>query len=478
VHVPRQLYIDGSWRDAADGSTFPVVDPATEEVVAEVPSATPQDVDDAVDAAERAFAGWRTTDVWTRSAHLRKVATWLREHTDELAAVATEEQGKPLAQAAGELAATADQFDWYADEARRIYGRLVDGHATDHRLLVRREPIGPVAAFAPGNFPFLLPARKLAAALAAGCTVVLKPAEATPRCAFLLGAACEAAGLPRGTVNILTGDPVAISERLVAAPAIRKVSLTGSVPVGRQIAMQAAERLVPVSLELGGHSPVLVLDDVAAEDVGRTAAEGKFRNAGQVCIAASRFLVLESVAERFVDAFVDRTRALEVGDGRTPGVEMGPLEAPARIHTTESLLEDALAGGAELVCGGGRPDGYDRGYFFEPTVLTGVTDAMAVMRTEPFGPIAPITTCASWEEAVDIANAVPYGLAGFVFTRDLRAAFEVSEALEVGMVGVNHLTVATAEAPFGGVKSSGMGREGGSEGIDAYTVTKYINMKL
>ena len=478
MRTPELMFIDGRWAPASDGSTFPVVDPATEAEVAQVPSATDTDVDRAVAAAVEGFDAWRSTDAWSRSAALRRVGTWLRTHAAEIAAVMTEEQGKPLAQAAAEVGASADQFDWYADETRRIYGRVIEGHSTGNRLLVRRDPLGPVAAFAPGNFPLLLPSRKVAAALAAGCSVVLKPAEATPRTAFLLAAACESAGLPPGALNVVTGDPRRISARLIDAPAIRKVSLTGSVPVGIEVATRAAARLLPVSLELGGHAPVLVFDDVDAEEVGRAAAEGKFRNGGQVCIAASRFLVHEAVHDTFVRAFAERTRTLKIGDGRDEGVEVGPLEARARVENTQALIDDALAAGAELVCGGGPPQDRDRGYFFEPTVVTGATATMQVMRTEPFGPIAPIARFETMAEAIVEANSSPYGLAGFVFTDRLRTAFEVSEALEVGMVGVNHLTVATAEAPFGGVKDSGFGREGGTEGIDAYTTVKYINMKL
>ena len=478
LSIPDQLYIAGEWQPSADGRTFPVVDPATESEVATVPLATEADVDRAVAAAEQGFEVWRATDAWTRSALLREMATWLRSNVAAIAAVMTEEQGKPLDQAAAEVGASADQFDWYADETRRIYGRFVDGHDTSHRLFVRREPIGPVAAFAPGNFPLLLPSRKVAAALAAGCSIVLKPAEATPRTALLLAAAGAAAGLPAGALNVVTGDPERISARLVDAPAIRKVSLTGSVRVGREVAIRAATRLLPISLELGGHSPVLVFDDVDAVTVGRLAAEGKFRNGGQVCIAASRFLVHDAVHDTFVAAFVDRSRALRVGDGRDEGVDMGPLEARARVVNTEALIEEALGAGARLVCGGGPPEGRERGYFFAPTVMTGVTPDMQVMRTEPFGPIAPIARFETMDEAIAEANAVPYGLAGFVFTRQLKTAFEAAEALEVGMVGVNHLTVATAEAPFGGVKDSGSGREGGTEGIDAYTTVKYVNVKL
>lgn len=478
MHIPDRMYIAGRWVEAGDGATMEVIDPATEGVVAHVPVATADDIEAALAAAADGYEQWRRVDAWTRSRTLRRVAEWLLGHREQVARVITEEQGKPLGQAEAEVTATADQFDWYADEARRIYGRTVDGHSTGNRILVRREPVGPVAAFAPSNFPLLLPARKVAPALAAGCSVVVKPAETTPRTAYLMALAAAEAGLPAGALNIVTGDPVRISTQLVESPVIRKISLTGSVPVGQKVLEMAARGVKQVSMELGGHAPVLVLDDADPEVVAQVTAQGKFRNAGQVCIAASRFLVHESVEEPFAESFANRTAALTLGDGRRQGVDIGPLESQRRVASTEQLVADAVERGAKIAHGGRRPPGFDRGFWFEPTVLRGVDSSMAVMRDEPFGPIAPITTYATLEEAIAEANATPFGLAGFIFTRDLRRAFEVSEALEVGMVGVNNLTIATAEAPFGGVKQSGFGREGGTEGVDSYTNVKYINMAL
>jgi succinate-semialdehyde dehydrogenase / glutarate-semialdehyde dehydrogenase len=346
------------------------------------------------------------------------------------------------------------------------------------RISVIREPIGPVAAFAPWNFPSLLPARKIAPALAAGCSVIMMPAIESPLSALLFAEAAQRAGLPDGVLTMLTGEPPRLSQRLIASPVIRKISLTGSVPVGIALNVQAAHGLKAVSMELGGHAPVVVFPDADIEAAARAAALGKYRNAGQVCISASRFLVHESVIGPFTDAFVDQARRVRVGPGTDRETDMGPLGSAKRLAAVEGLVADAVAKGATIAYGGHRPDEFQAGFFFTPTVLTGVTQDMEVMTEEPFGPVAPITGFSTFDEAITQANSTVYGLAGFVYTRDLALAYRASEALEVGMVGVNHLTIATAEAPFGGVKYSGFGREGGTEGVAAYTHAKYINMLL
>ncbi len=476
--VPAGLFIDGRWRAASDGATITVQDPATESVIAEVPDATDSDVDEALASAARGFAQWRSVGAWERSAVLRRIAAIVRDEVDRYAAVMTAEQGKPLAQSRAEVLSSVDQFDWYADEARRIYGRTVSGHQTDMRISVIREPIGPVAAFAPWNFPSLLPARKIAPALAVGCSVIVMPAIEAPLSALLFAEAGARAGLPDGVLTMLTGEPPRIAQRLIASPIIRKISLTGSVPVGMALNQQAAGLLKSVSMELGGHSPVLVFPDADIEAAARAAALGKYRNAGQVCISASRFLVHNSVVDRFTEAFINQTRQLRLGPGTDPDTDMGPLGSAKRLAAVEALVADAVTKGATLAYGGQRPDEFQAGFFFAPTVLTGVTQDMDVMIEEPFGPIAPITPFADFDTAIELANSTVYGLAGFVYTRDLALAYRASEALEVGMVGVNHLTIATAEAPFGGVKYSGFGREGGTEGVESYTHAKYINMLL
>jgi succinate-semialdehyde dehydrogenase/glutarate-semialdehyde dehydrogenase len=369
-------------------------------------------------------------------------------------------------------------YDWYADEARRVYGRIIDGHSRAHRLLVMRQAIGPVAAFSPWNFPLLLSSRKVAPALAAGCSVILKPAIEAPRTNMCLAQICQDAGIPPGVVNVVTGDSSQISRHLITSPEIRKVSLTGSVQVGQQILKLCAEQVKAVSMELGGHSPVLVFEDADIEGAAEVCARGKFRNNGQVCIAASRFYVQESVFERFVGKFKEVTESLRVGNGKDPATDVGPLANPRRLEATEALVRDAVSKGAVVVCGGRRPEASDRGFFYRPTVLAEVNDSMNIMHEEPFCPVAPITTFTDLEEGLAKANATDFGLAGYVFTKNTRTAFLASEGLDTGMVGVNNLVIAAAEIPFGGVKKSGFGREGGSEGIESYTVTKYINILL
>ena len=479
MSVSNQLYIDGQWTDSSTGQRRDIVNPATEEIIDSVPAATDEDLARALSAAERGWRQWREVDAWSRSARLRQIAELVRQRTDQIAGVLTEEQGKPIAEAKGEVAAAADQFDWYADEARRIYGRLVDGHSRAHRLLVMRQPIGPVAAFAPWNFPVLLSARKLAPAIAAGCSIIVKPPIEAPRSVLCLAAACHDGGLPAGVANFVTGDSAHISRQLIASDVIRKVSLTGSVPVGRQILRLCAEGIKPASMELGGHSPVLVFEDADVDQAAEICARGKFRNNGQVCIAVSRLYVQESVLEQFTARFVAVTQSLRLGDGRDPQTDIGPLANQRRLEATEALVADAASKGATICCGGQRAGSFARGFFYEPTVLTGVDASMAVMTEEPFGPVAPITSFRDLEDGLAKANSTPFGLAWrYLFTTNTRTAFLASEGLDVGMIGVNHLVIATAELPFGGIKQSGYGREGGSEGIESYTVTKFVNLRL
>lgn len=478
MQVPNQLYIDGEWMESSDGGRRDVVDPATEEAVDSVPVATEQDLDLALESADRAWRQWRETDVWTRSSVLRRVAGLLRDRADATADVLTGEQGKTLAEARAEILGTADVFDWYADEARRIYGRVIDGHSRAHRLMVIRQSVGPVAAFSPWNFPALLASRKIAPALAAGCSIIVKPAIEAPRTVLCVAAVCADAGLPPGVLNVVTGDSARISRHLISSDRIRKVSLTGSVPVGREILRLCADEVKAVSMELGGHSPVLVFEDADVDQAAETCARGKFRNNGQVCIAASRFFVQEAVYEPFVKRFREVTESLRVGNGREPGVDIGPLANLRRLEATEGLVRDAVDRGARLVCGGSRDTSFSRGFFYRPTVLTDVDGSMKVMNEEPFCPVAPIAAFSDLDDGLAKANATEFGLAGYVFTRNTRTAFLASEGLEAGMVGVNNLVIAAAEIPFGGIKKSGFGREGGSEGIEGYTVTKYVNILL
>lgn len=476
--LPTGLLIDGEWRSSSDKKTIEVIDPATEVPFAALAVATDKDVGHALAAARRGWDVWRQVDAWTRSAILRRVAALLHAWAPQLATVLTSEQGKPLAEARSEILAAADQFDWYADEARRCYGRTFEGHTRNQRILVRREPVGPVAAFSTWNFPALLPSRKIAPALAAGCSVVAVPAEESPFTAALILQACIEAGVPPGVVGMVTGNAAAISEQVIRSEVIRKISLTGSIPVGRTLLRAAAERIVPATMELGGHAPVLVFPDVDVETIAHQCVKAKFRNAGQVCASPSRFYVHQSIEQDFIDNFARATDDLVVGDGRDEHTDVGPLANERRLVAVEGLVADALQRGARLVRGGGRCQGFDRGYYFEPTVLARTTSTMQLMDEEPFGPIAPIASFASVEDALREANRTPFGLSAYVFTNDLRTAILVAEGLEAGMVGVNTLLIATAEAPFGGIKQSGYGREGGSEGLESYTTTKYVTLAL
>ncbi|WP_142848634.1 NAD-dependent succinate-semialdehyde dehydrogenase [Telmatospirillum sp. J64-1] len=472
------LHIKGEWRAAKDGATRPVTDPARESELGHIPAAGPADLDDALVAAETGFHVWRRTSPWERSAVLHRAAALIRERTEDIAALMSAETGKPLAEARGETGAAADQFEWYAEEAKRIYGQTIEGRSPDSRMMVKYEPVGVVAAFSAWNFPALLPARKMAAALAAGCSVILKPAGETPGSAMALVQALADAGLPDGVMNLVTGNSDMIARHLIASPIVRKVSLTGSVPVGREMLRLCVDDFKKVSMELGGHAPVLVFEDADPVAAATAAATAKFRNCGQVCISPSRFYVHESIAEPFTETFANYAKGLKIGRGLDAGVQIGPMANPRGLQNALNLIEDAKSRGARVVTGGGRPPGINSGYFIEPTVLADVPDEARIMNDEPFAPVAPITKFRSFDEVIKRANSTPFGLAGYVFTNSLRTATLASEALEVGMVGVNEMLLASAEMPFGGIKHSGMGREGGSLGIKEYLEPKFVKMKI
>ncbi|HVU51185.1 MAG TPA: NAD-dependent succinate-semialdehyde dehydrogenase [Polyangia bacterium] len=472
------LYIDGQWTPAKDGGTREVIDPATEESLGTIPVAGAADLDAALAAARRGFEAWRRQSPWDRSKVLRRAADLVRERTESIARVMSAESGKPLAESRAELAGAADQFDWYADETRRLYGYTIEGRTADVRMQVRWEPVGVVAAFTAWNFPAVLPARKIAAALGAGCSIILKPAEEAPGSCMALAQACHDAGLVAGALNIVTGEPAAISEHLVRSPIVRKVSLTGSVPVGKRLLALAAEGVKRVTMELGGHAPVLVFDDADLEKAVDTCARTKFRNCGQVCISPTRFYVQERIYAPFAEAFAKIARGLKIGPGLEEGTQVGPMANARGLGRVQALVDDARGRGARVLTGGGRPAGFERGYYYEPTVLGDVPDDAKIMVDEPFGPLAPLTRFSTLDEVVARANALPYGLAGYVFSSSLRTATLASEALEVGMVGVNEMLLAAAEAPFGGVKESGMGREGGALGVRDYLEPKLIKTRL
>lgn len=473
-----QLYIDGAWTPAANGATKRVHDPATEDEIGTIPEAGVEDLDRALAAAERGLAVWRQTGTWERAAKLRKVADLIRERLDRIATVMSIETGKPLAEAKGETNGAADQFEWYSEETKRIYGQVIGSRTADSRLAVIYQPVGVVAAFSAWNFPALLPARKIAAALAAGCSIIIKPAGEAPGSCALLVEACADAGIPAGVVNYVTGNSGMIAKHLISSPVVRKVSVTGSVPVGKQILHLAADGVKKVSMELGGHGPVIVFDDYDAEKAAEVCAATKFRNCGQVCISPTRFYVHENSYEAFSAKFAEVARSIKVGAGLDEGVQMGPMASARGLDTIKTMVADAVDRGADVLAGGQAPKEFNRGYFFEPTVLGRVPDDALIMNEEPFGPVAPLATFTDYDEVMSRANSLPFGLAGYVFTRDLGNATRASEDLEVGMVGVNEMLLATAEAPFGGIKESGMGREGGSLGIHDYLEPKYVKMKL
>ena len=467
------LYIDGEFIQAAGRREQDVVNPATGLAFARLPHATTEDLDRALAAASKAFQSWRFSSPLERSKILRRVAELIRERAPAIARNITLDQGKPLAEALQEVVTCAEHAEWHAEECRRIYGRVVPPRAETVRQLVIREPVGVCAAFTPWNFPFNQALRKAVAALGAGCTLVLKGPEDSPSAVVALARIFHDAGLPAGCFNVVWGVPADISRHLIASPIVRKISFTGSTAVGKSLAALAGAQMKRMTLELGGHSPVLVFEDAEVEAAARFLARTKTRNAGQVCMAPSRFFVHEKAYDRFIDAFAGVYAGLKVGDGLAQDTQMGPLAHLRRVDAMESLVADARARGAAVLCGGERPAG--EGYFFPPTIVAGMPDDARLMTEEPFGPVVPVTRFRSTDEALARANALPYGLASYVFTNSLATAHHVSNRLEAGMVSINHFGLALAETPLGGVKESGMGSEGGTETFDGYLATKFVS---
>ncbi|RFU47602.1 NAD-dependent succinate-semialdehyde dehydrogenase [Paraburkholderia sp. DHOC27] len=472
------LFIDGEWRGARSGATMPVLNPFDGAPLGEIPSASSADLDDALAALQRGFRVWRAVSGWDRAALLRRMADEIRRRAEDGARRMTLETGKPLAESKGEFNAMADQFDWYAGEACRVFGHTLDGRDAASRLQVRFDPVGPVAAFTAWNFPGLLPARKIAPALAAGCSIVIKPSEEAPSATYVIVEAAQAAGLPSGILNVVTGDPPAISTHLIASSIIRKVSVTGSVPVGKQILRLCADGIKRVSMELGGHAPVIVFEDADPVAAGTLCARTKFRNAGQVCISPSRFYVHQNVKAAFEQAMSEVANGLRIGNGLEAETEFGPMANERGRARALTLVDDAVNKGATLRAGGRIPGQFKSGFFFQPTILADVPEHADIMTTEPFAPVAPIATFTAFDEVIERANNVPFGLAAYVFTHSLSTAMRASEALESGMVGVNDMLLAAAEIPFGGAKESGLGREGGQLGMRDYLEPKYIKYRL
>ena len=473
IYPALQLFVAGEWIDAEARETLSVTDPATGEPLGRLPLASRADIDRAVDAAAAAFRPWRDTPPMERYAVLRRAATLIRDRIDAIAYSLTREQGKPIAQARSELSASADYFDWYAEEGRRAYGRVIPARPGTAMLAALREPVGVVAAFAPWNFPASQVARKLAPALAAGCTCVVKPSEETPGAALALARALDDAGLPKGVLSMVFGDPASISEQVIADPRIRKISFTGSTAVGRLIGRQAGEHLKRATLELGGHAPVILCDDADIEQAAKASVIAKFRNAGQVCTSPTRFLVQDGVHDRFVASFAREMAAMRVGNGLDPANDMGPLINGRRDDAVGALIDDAVTAGGRLVAGGERL--FNAGHFRAPALIADVPLTARAMHDEPFGPVAIARRFDALEDAIAEANRLPYGLAAYAFTQDRDRAALIRREVESGMIGLNSFSLTWPETPFGGVKESGYGSEGGSEGLDAYLVTKFVS---
>ena len=468
-----RLFIGGEWRTTAQ--TLPVVNPSTEDEIGRLPIAAPADLHDALQAADHGFAIWRATAPRDRADLIREAARLMRERQDEIAHSITLEHGKPYPQARLEVIRGAEFFEWDAGEAVRTYGRVIPS-APGVRYIVHHQPIGPVAAFSPWNFPMSQPARKIAGALASGCSIILKAAEETPAGAMHIAKAFEDAGLPAGVLNLVFGIPADISQHLIPNPVTKLVAFTGSTAVGRHLTGIASDHMTPVLMELGGHAPVIVCEDTDVDAAATTCAIRKMRNAGQVCTSPTRFFVHEQVYDRFLDRFAERCAATVVGDGFADGVEMGPLANDRRIAALTDFVTDAVDTGATLVTGGSRID--RPGYFFEPTVLAGVPDGARVMQEEPFGPLAIVNPVASLDDAIEQANSVPYGLAAYGFTNRADYADRMVDHVEAGNLSINTLEASLPETPFGGVKSSGYGREGGAEGLHHYTVVKNVSHSM
>ena len=473
--VKNQAYIGGQWISAASGNTMTVLDPATGEKVGEVPDMGVTEANAAVEAADRAFASWKKTTAKQRCALLRRWYELIMEHQESLAALLTAEQGKPLSEARGEVVYGASFVEWFAEEAKRTYGEHIPSPSPGSRLVTIRQPVGVVAAITPWNFPVAMITRKIAPALAAGCTVVVKPAEDTPLCALALADLAEAAGFPAGVINIVTtADPVAVGDTLTAHPLVRKVSFTGSTPVGKHILHQAADTVKKVSMELGGNAPFIVFDDADLDAAIRGVLISKYRNAGQTCVCTNRIYVQRSVHKEFMERFAAAVAELRVGKGDDPATEVGPLINSKAIERVERVVKQALDQGAELVQGGSRHEAGD--LFFQPTLLSQVTEQMEIANQELFGPVSTVFVFDDEEEVIERANATPFGLAAYFYSRDIGRCWRVAEGLEYGMVGINEGILSNEVAPFGGVKESGIGREGSRHGIDDYLEIKYLCM--
>jgi len=471
-------FINGQWQQAEKNETYDVINPATEEIIGKASKASSVDVQKALKSAKKGLEIWKNTLPWQRSYIIRKIADLIREKKNILAKWLTLEVGKPLLEGIGEVGSSADIFEWNAEETKRIFGQTVQSRFQDTRVEIYYQPVGVVAALIPWNFPILLAARKISTALAAGCSVICKPDVIAPGGVMELMNICKEAGLPDGVVNLLSGDPAEISNELLESDIIKKISITGSTRVGKLILKKAADKVQRVTMELSGHSPFIVCEDVNINNVADIAIATKFRNNGQVCISPNRFYIQEKRKDEFVQVFMDKAKKLKIGNGLDEGVQIGPLSTAKRLEEVEKLVETTKKEGAKVLMGGKRPSGFNKGYFYEPTVFDNVKDNFTIMREEPFGPLVPILTFKTFDEVIDRANNNDLGLCSYLYTNSMDLAHRGSELLESGVVAINTGAVAVAEAPFGGIKQTGYGREGGSMAIKDYLNTKYTHMGL
>ena len=471
-------FIDGKWIKSSNRETYEVINPANEEILGRASKASPEDVEKALKSAEQGLEVWKKTTPWQRSYILRRIADKMREKQDVLAKWMTLEMGKPLNEAKGEVNGAADIFEWNAEETKRIYGQTVESRFEDTRVHVYYQPVGVVAALVPWNFPLVLSSRKISTGLAAGCSVIVKPDVITPGVVMELVEICRECGVPSGVINLLSGDPPSIAQQLIASDIVKKISITGSSRVGKLILKQAADKVQRVTMELSGHSPFIVFDDADIKKATDMAIAAKFRNNGQVCISPNRFYIQENKKDEFVNLFVEKTKKLKIGDGMDPSVQLGPITTKKRLNEIEELVETTKKEGAKVLLGGKRPSGFNKGYFYEPTIFDNVKDDFTIMKVEPFGPLVPMLSFKSFDEVIERANNHELGLSSYICTNSMETAHKASELMETGTVAVNTPQVALAEAPFGGIKQAGYGREGGSMAIKDYLNVKYTHLGL
>lgn len=474
-----KMYVNGEWINAQDGSTFSVANPSTGEVVADIPKGGRNETKQAIEAAEQAFKSWSKLTASERAGYLLKLHDLMHEYKDQLAEIISLEMGKPFTEAQGEVVFAASYLQWFAEEGRRVYGETIPASAANKRLMVIRQPIGVVAAITPWNFPLAMMTRKVGPAMATGCTSIVKPAGQSPISAIAFGKLVEMAGVPNGVVNIVTGSSGPISDEIFENQTVRKISFTGSTEVGKMLVTKSAAQLKRLSLELGGHAPFIVFEDADLEAAAVGAVASKYRNTGQTCVCANRIYVQRSVVDKFSALFVEKVKELKVGNSLDPSVQVGPLVSSDGLAKVEEHVNDAVSKGAHILCGGQRIEGeLSDGLFYEPTILGNVNSDMLITKEETFGPVAPIISFDTEEEVIQLANSTDYGLASYFYTQNISRSVRVAEALEFGIIGMNDAVPAVAQAPFGGIKESGMGREGGHQGLDEYLEEKYISMGI